>query len=200
MCIIILKKKFNKIIAHIISLQPIMVLYALIVLINMVQNRKKIDKKISNTSSVNMKDAVRMIIKKGQNIFAVGKYSKISFSSLCRYMEKAKPYGLDEVKYTPNYKCRQVFTNEAKILSKNYAVKAYWIHYGFTLTQLKKLAHYFADHNSRKIVPQLWTKNLTAGENWLDGFMNRFKDLSLRRPEATSLSREFLKNSIILFN
>ena len=51
----------------------------------------------------------------------------------------------------------------------------------------KKLTYDFADHN-RKIVPQLWTKNLTAGEDWLYGFMNRFKELSLRRPEAISLS------------
>ncbi|XP_065662501.1 uncharacterized protein LOC136085116 [Hydra vulgaris] len=116
----------------------------------MVRNRKHIDKKIGNTSSVYMKDAVRMVIKKGNSISAI-------------------------------------FTNEEEILLKDYVVKASRIHYGFTRTQLKKLAYDFGDHN-RKIIPQSW-KKLTAGEDWLYGFMNRFKDLSLRRPEATSLSR-----------
>ena len=106
----------------------------------------------------------------------------------CRYLEKAKQYGLDEVKYAPNYKCRQVFTNEEEILLTDYVLKAPRIHYGLTRNQLKKLAYDFTYCN-RTIVPQSWTKNLTAGEDWLYGFMNRFKDLSLRRPEATSLSR-----------
>ncbi|XP_065639620.1 uncharacterized protein LOC136072345 [Hydra vulgaris] len=44
-------------------------------------------------------------------------------------------------------------------------------------------------------------KNLTAGEDWLYGFMNRFKNLSLRRPEATSLSRatSFNKTNVAEF-
>ena len=158
-----------------------MILYALLALVNMVRNRKQINKKIGNTSSVNMKDAVCIIIKKGQSISAASKHSKIAFSSLRWYVEKAKQYGLDEVKYTPNYKYQQVFINEEEILLNYYIVKASRIHYGLTRTQLKKLAYDFADHN-RKIVPQSWRKNLTAGEDWLDGFMNRFKDLSLRRP------------------
>ena len=143
-----------------------MILHALFALINMAQNRKQNDKKIGNTCSVNIKDAVRMVIKKRQSISAVSKHSKIAFSSLRWYVEKAKQYGLDELKYTPKNKCRQVFTNEEEILLKNYIVTASRIRYGLTRTQLKKVAYDFADHN-RKIVPKSWTKNLTAGEDWL---------------------------------
>ena len=70
--------------------------------------------KIGKTSSVNMKNAVRMVIKKGQRISAVSKHNKIALSNLRRYVEKAKQYGL-VVKYAPDYKCRQVFTNEEEI-------------------------------------------------------------------------------------
>ena len=80
-----------------------------------------------------MKEAVNMVIKKGQSISAVSKRSKIAFSSLRQYVEKAKQHGLDEVKYAPNYKCRQVFTNE-EILLKDYVVKASRIHYGLAFS------------------------------------------------------------------
>ena len=99
-----------------------MILYALFVLVHIAKTENRLTKKISNTSFVNMKDAVRMVFKKGQSISAVSKYSKIAFSSLGQYVEKAKQYGLNEVKYTPNYKCQQVFTNEEEILFKDYVV------------------------------------------------------------------------------
>ena len=80
---------------------------------------------------------------------------------------------------------------------KDYAVNVSRIQYGLTRTQLKILAYDFAEHN-RKIVPQSWAKNLSAGEDWLYGFMNRFKYLFLRRPEATCSSRATSFNKQLL--
>jgi len=39
-------------------------------------------------------------------------------------------------------------------------------------------------------VPENWSKHLSAGEDWFSGFMRRHhSEVSLRTPEATSLSR-----------
>ena len=75
-------------------------------------------------------------------------------------------------------------------------MKASWIHYGLTCTQLKKLAYDFADRN-RKIILQSWTKNLTAGEDWLLWFYLKI----FLYVEATSLSRatSFNKTNVAEF-
>ena len=53
-----------------------MIFYVLFSLVNMVQNQKQIDKKIGNTSSVNMKEAVRIrvIQKLGHRKIFTNKY------------------------------------------------------------------------------------------------------------------------------
>ena len=63
------------------------------------------------------------------------------------------------------------------------------IYYGLTLLDLRKLAFEFADAN-RIPMPQSWENNKVAGEEWLVNFRERHeKELSLRKPEATSLNR-----------
>jgi hypothetical protein len=39
------------------------------------------------------------------------------------------------------------------------------------------------------IVPLSWSVKKEAGRDWLSGFMRRRQDLSIRKPQATSLSR-----------
>jgi hypothetical protein len=38
-------------------------------------------------------------------------------------------------------------------------------------------------------MPNSWKANKNAGKDWLYGFMRRHPDLSIRKPQATSLSR-----------
>ncbi|XP_030750899.1 uncharacterized protein LOC115878503 [Sitophilus oryzae] len=60
--------------------------------------------------------------------------------------------------------------------------------HGLTTTQTRELAYQFAVAN-KIVTPPEWNKNNKAGIHWLHGFMNRHKELSLRQPESTSLSR-----------
>nr|CAI5843850.1 unnamed protein product [Callosobruchus analis] len=63
-----------------------------------------------------------------------------------------------------------------------------------------QLAFEFAKANSKKI-PESWTSNNTAGKDWFRGFLSRNSEISLRTPEATSLSRttSFNKKNVVDF-
>lgn len=43
-------------------------------------------------------------------------------------------------------------------------------------------------------VPESWKKTQIAGKEWMLGYMNRHKELSLRKPESTSLGRSIAFN------
>lgn len=72
--------------------------------------------------------------------------------------------------------------------------------HGLTTTQTRDLAYQFALANNISIPPE-WNKNSKAGIHWLHGFMKRNKDLSLRQPGNTSLSRasSFNKSNVGTF-
>ena len=61
------------------------------------------------------------------------------------------------------------------------------MHYGLDVRETKQLAYQYAIKNDIKI-PENWKKSKTAGTEWFYLFLNRTK-LSIRTPEATSLSR-----------
>ncbi|XP_060075659.1 uncharacterized protein LOC132555320 [Ylistrum balloti] len=62
------------------------------------------------------------------------------------------------------------------------------MHYGLTRQQVRELAFEYANRND-KVFPESWRQNRRAGEDWFAGYMKRYPNLSLRRPEATRLSR-----------
>ena len=53
---------------------------------------------------------------------------------------------------------------------------------------LRKFAYEFGVSLQKKI-PNSWKSNKTAGSDWFYGFMRRHTDLSIRKPQAASLSR-----------
>ena len=59
--------------------------------------------------------------------------------------------------------------------------------YGLTTTDVQRLAY---EINEKANIPHPFNKTKQmAGESWLQGFMKRHPDLSLRTPTATSMSR-----------
>ncbi|QQP38920.1 Uncharacterized protein FKW44_019638, partial [Caligus rogercresseyi] len=54
--------------------------------------------------------------------------------------------------------------------------------------QVRRFAYQLAIHYGCKF-PEQWRKTCMAGEDWFSGFMKRNTSLSIRRPQATSLSR-----------
>jgi hypothetical protein len=70
----------------------------------------------------------------------------------------------------------------------DYLKRASDIYYGLSTTELRKRAYQFADSLQKKIPSSRKMKKI-AGVDWLHGFMKRHRDLSIRQPQATSLSR-----------
>ena len=66
---------------------------------------------------------------------------------------------------------------------------------GFSTKSTCLLAYEFALKNN-KICPSLLIKNNIAGIDWLQSFMKRQPELSLRTPEATSFARSTAFNKL----
>ena len=90
--------------------------------------------------------------------------------------------------YRPNYVTKQIFSTDEEKLLCNFLVRAAKLHYGLSAKTTRKLAFDYAVAN-KKDVPQSWNNNGCAGKDWLRDFLKRSGSLSLRMPEATSLSR-----------
>ena len=86
-------------------------------------------------------------------------------------------------------KPRQVFSNNAENDLVMYLVDAAKMFFGLAPKEVRKLAYQFAVSLSLA-VPESWSKHLSAGEDWFSCFMRRHRsEISVRTPEATSLSR-----------
>jgi hypothetical protein len=65
---------------------------------------------------------------------------------------------------------------------------------------MRRLAYQYAIQE-KCVVPFSWSVKKEAGKDWLYGFMKRHRDLSIRKPQATSLSRatSFNKHNVGAF-
>ena len=81
-----------------------------------------------------------------------------------------------------------------------YLLRAADIYFGLTPTEVKKLAFQLAIKNNMK-VPNSWVVKEQAGKDWFTGFIKRHSNISIRQPEATSLSRatSFNKQNVASF-
>jgi hypothetical protein len=58
---------------------------------------------------------------------------------------------------------------------------------------MRRLAYQYATQE-KCIVPLSWSAKKEAGRDWISSFMRRHQDLSIRKPQATSLSRATIFN------
>lgn len=86
------------------------------------------------------------------------------------------------------YSSQQVFTAKQEKQLNEYLVKCNELHHGLTLKQMRRLAYEFAEKLRCKY-PESWNGNEMAGEDWMYGFRSRNANLSLRKPEKTSIMR-----------
>lgn len=78
-----------------------------------------------------------------------------------------------------------IFTDSQEIELLEYLFQMDALFYGLTKKEFLELVCQYADTNE---IPHPF-KNKTAGEDWYSGFKARHPDLSLRRPEPTSIAR-----------
>ena len=94
----------------------------------------------------------------------------------------------DGMRFKPNYDNQLIFTPADEDELADYLLLASKHHHGLTKRGTRELAYEYATKNNRALPPS-WTINKIAGVDWMYGFMQRHKGLSIRTPEATSLSR-----------
>ena len=162
---------------------------------------KNKSRKIGATNSGLMKEAVEQIIENKALIRSVSEEYAIPFITLWRYVYKYKSseHSTDVV-FKPRYNCRKVFLDAEETMLKDYFIKASKIHYGLSAKSAWELAYQFII-KVNKSSPSNWEKNKSAGKDWLSGFLKRFPELSLQKPEATSLARatSFNKTNVSSF-
>jgi len=95
---------------------------------------------------------------------------------------------------------RQIFSRVQESELVEYLEAAAKLYHGLAPKEVRKLAYQYATRNNIKC-PATWNDVQQAGVDWFNGFMKRNRELSIRKPEATSLSRatSFNRTNISMF-
>ncbi|XP_023218187.1 uncharacterized protein LOC111632236 [Centruroides sculpturatus] len=130
--------------------------------------------------------AIIEVVEKEASIRATASTHGIAKSHLARLVSR---YKKDNVVYSPHVGNRKVFTTEQEAELALYLMQASSMNHGLTTLQTRELAFQYAKLVQSNTIPKTWFTNNQAGLDWLQGFMTRNKNLSVRTPEATSLAR-----------
>jgi hypothetical protein len=167
--------------------------------------RSKEGKKRTPVNEVSLKKAIEAVTsndpEKKMSYREATKVFGISKTTLLRHVNKFKSADSpNEFHYSPNFAVKQVFTEEEEKGLVTYIKNVAHMQYGLTKKGVRLLAFKYARANDKKM-PVTWSEEEIAGEEWMRGFLKRHTDLSVRKPEATSLSRitSFNRTNIGLF-
>jgi hypothetical protein len=151
-----------------------------------------------------MREAVDEVLS-GRSVRSVSEEKGLKKSTLHRYVLARKKHtenddlpATSDV-YRPKYDHARVFSDELEILLAEYCLESSRMHWGLSPSECCKLAYELACANNRTI-PSSWKTNECAGYEWFRGFLKRQQNLSIRVPEATSLSRSTSFNREKCFN
>lgn len=153
----------------------------------MPRSKLKIKRPVPDLSMI--EDAVSLIKDKKISINGASKQFRIPRTTLRRYYRIALIEGTSVQEIREHLAVKRVFNEEQNKLLVEYIKDAAILQFGLTLKDVRSLAYRFAKANKLKY-PSKWDTEKLAGVNWLHGFRKRFKnEISLRKPEATSLAR-----------
>ncbi|XP_046687436.1 uncharacterized protein LOC124373085 [Homalodisca vitripennis] len=109
--------------------------------------------------------------------------------------QSAQPWS--QFGYARNWKVFEPFQEQ---MLAEYLLKASDIYFGLTPKEVRRFAYTYAVACNCKIPPS-WSENEMAGPDWFTSFMKRNKTLSIRTPQATSMSRatSFNRTNVDLF-
>ncbi|XP_065664407.1 uncharacterized protein LOC136086067 [Hydra vulgaris] len=82
----------------------------------------------------------------------------------------------------------QIFMKDEEEKISEYLVTLFKLNHGMSKLKARELVYEYATDINKKI-PDNWTEKKLASNDWLRGFFKRQPHLSIRTPEATSLSR-----------
>lgn len=146
-----------------------------------------------SASSQQLNDAAKAVMKERKSVNAASKEYNVKRMTLTRYLAKLTSDGV-----TPSmgYKApRKVFSEDQEKSLKDYLLQMASIFYGYSPKDVRRLAYECAVKYNIKI-PATWTTNKMAGKEWLRNFLKRNQELSIRKPEPTSLGRATSFNAL----
>jgi hypothetical protein len=154
----------------------------------MVRNRKRKTNRVQVLEE-DMKRAVERVLA-GEGVRRVALMEGINRQTLSRYVKKVRKSQNEnrEVTYTSSFATRQIFTPADEEILTEYLLESSRMCYGLTPADVRSLAYDLAVKNE-KTIPESWQRDKKAGKDWLTGFLKSHRNLSIRSPEATSLSR-----------
>lgn len=147
-----------------------------------------------------MKLAVNEVIKNNLSIRKSAQQYQVTKSRLAVYVKKAKTVGTDNMMFMPDFHKAQIFNAQMEDALAKYLLKSCAMFHGLTPKMVRRLAYEYASKNAIK-TPDKWTEQKMASEVWFTSFMRRHPQLSVRKPEATSLARmtSFNKTTVNAF-
>lgn len=162
----------------------------------MVRNYKKKTKR-GEWSQESMKAAIDEVLSKNSGYRKAALEHNIPQTTLERYVKKIKR-GEEITVGLPLGPMKSVFSqNEEKELAE-YVKHMEERLFGLTTLDLRRLAYQLAVKNNKK--HNFNNEKEMAGVDWLNGFLKRNPDLSIRKPEATSAARAMGFNRVAVGN
>lgn len=147
----------------------------------------------SSWSDEDMRRAVKAVEKGTHSIRQAAKSHGVPYATLCDRLKNRYPNKKVKLGRKP------VFTEKQETELATYVLKLTNMFYGLTPSSIKQIAFEYAVAN--KIRHNFNPEKKTCGKDWLRGFLLRNPQISLRRPEPTSLNRvlAFNRQDVNLF-
>ncbi|XP_055708232.1 uncharacterized protein LOC129805249 [Phlebotomus papatasi] len=147
----------------------------------------------------------RLRIKDASVMFGIPKttlYSRLQIvkKQLPESQEVSLMMGLKKKDMINKFASRQIFTMTQEKNLVAYLLAACKLNFGLTLQATRELAYQYAISVGQK-VPESWEINKKAGQAWAYWFLKRHSEISLRKPEATSIARNssFTRANVEIF-
>lgn len=150
--------------------------------------RSKTGKKRNPVDISNLKLAVNDVRQHSASVRDAAAAYNLSKTTLARHLKFQRESGESEFKYSGTNAVKKMFTEEEETQLENYLLFSCRLNYGLTKQEIRVLAYQYAERNN-KSMPEIWKKEKRAGREWIRWFLKRHEKLSLRKAEATSLSR-----------
>ncbi|XP_014845953.1 PREDICTED: uncharacterized protein LOC106919834 [Poecilia mexicana] len=138
-----------------------------------------------------LKKASDEVTKKSKSVRSVAKaygICHVTLSRYCKSLQKLREQGSSDLPSVGYWSSNKVFSEVQEEVLADYLTQAADLYYGLTPCEVRKFAYQLAVTYNIKH-PQTWDEKQMAGPDWFTLFMKRNPSLSLRSPEATSLTR-----------
>ncbi|XP_026326754.1 uncharacterized protein LOC113235308 [Hyposmocoma kahamanoa] len=165
----------------------------------MVRSYKKKESRSKEVNEEHMSLAIKDIVEGKLSYRKVADKYGLKASTLESRVKKVRITSneADCTRFHSKFTSYQVFSVEEESQLSEYIQKSSKMHYGLTILQVRKLAYDYAKALKCKYSSQ-WDEKQLAGIDWMHGFRNRNRSLTLRKPENTSAARSFAFNKTVV--